>query len=327
MKSIFKILGILVTSCSLLYSCSDWTEIEAFTVEETNIKEQNPELYVKYLENLREYRKVDHQLVYAWFDNSVKQTYSRVHHLSDIPDSIDVVALMYPDKLVKFEANEIEYIRREKGMKVIYSVDYDKIKQAYNDMVENSSEESVIPGFRQFLTDSLSYSLSLANKYKYDGISVNYVGKSPVYMTDAEKKEYRENETCFMSIVNDWSERNPDMSMVFVGKPENIIENYYILDKCSTIFLKTEEAASANELSFIIADSYLPNYSLKYGAMGRIDNKNLKLQDFSQWANTYYSESGIKAIGIYNISPDYHTTGRSYNNVREAISILNPSIK
>ena len=142
MKSISKIIiGAAIAGGTVFSACSDWTESEAFKVNETNIEDQNPELYAEYLANLREYRNTDHKLVYAWFDNSVKQSYSRANHLTDIPDSIDVVSLMYPDKLVKSEAAEIEQIRGEKGMKVIFNIDFEAIKSTYDAMVEDATEE------------------------------------------------------------------------------------------------------------------------------------------------------------------------------------------
>lgn len=329
MKSISKIIiGAVIASGTVLTACSDWTESEAFKVNETNIQEQNPELYAKYLENLREYRKTNHKMIYAWFDNSVKQAYSRAHHLTDIPDSIDVVSLMYPDQLVKSEAAEIEQIRSEKGMKVIYNIDFEQIKAKYNEMKEEAPEEEPLSiEFRQFLTDSLAYSLSLANKYKYDGICIDYQGKLPVYMTEEEKKEYKENENNFIGMINDWKERNPEMMLVFHGKPENLLEGAFILDKCSTIFISSDEAVSGNELTYILSESYLPDYGERYGAMADAENKNLTLQSFAEWASMQHFDKDLMAVGVYNLATDYHASGYNYMNVRKMISILNPSVK
>lgn len=329
MKSILKsIIGISLTSGLLLTACSDWTDPEAFTVNETNIESQNPELYAKYLANLREYRNTDHQLVYAWFDNSEKRPFSRAHHLTDIPDSIDVVALMYPDNLIQSEMEEIENIRTQKGMKVIYSIDFDQIKASYNEIVDNAPEEEPIAvEFRQYLTEQTANLLSLAGKYNYDGICINYIGKSPILMTDTEKKEYMENENCFIGIVNDWLERNPEMSLSFQGQPENLYEGKFILDKCNVIFIASTEANSSGELTYLLSQSYLLEYATKYGATATVDNKKLSLQNFAQWAAAPQNGNELKAVGIYNLALDYYASGYNYQNVREAISILNPSVK
>lgn len=329
MNSISKLMvGAVWAVGALCTACSDWTDTEAFTVNETNIQEQNPDLYARYLANLREYRTTSHKWVYAWFDNSEKKPYSRAHHLTDIPDSIDVVSLMYPDKLVKSEMQEINQIRDEKGMKVIYDVDFDQLKTIYNNMVNEAPEnEPVAIEFRQFLTDTLAYSLSLANKYQYDGICIKYKGRLPIYMTEEEKKEYKENENNFINMVNDWKERNPEKMLLFLGNPENLYEGVFILDKCNTIFVSGETATSGSELSYILAQSYLLEYGQKYGAVADVKNTNLTMQAFGQWAVQQHFENQLDAVGVYNVASDYYSSGYNYKNVREMISILNPSVK
>ncbi len=189
MKKLHNLLSALFIISLTIASCDDWTEPESLTINKPTIEEQNPELYASYLAYLRKYRETEHQKVYAWFDNSVKERFSRAHYLTDIPDSIDVVGLIYPDRLTQNELNEIAEIRNKKGIKVIYSIDFDKIKEAYNEKRMNAPEEEPLSeSFRDFLTDSLSNALTLLRKYKYDGISLNYVGKSPLYMNSVEKK-------------------------------------------------------------------------------------------------------------------------------------------
>ena len=57
MKNKFKIATLLFFTTSFtLGACSDWTDIEGIDIKQPNIQEQNPELYTKYLENLRQYK-------------------------------------------------------------------------------------------------------------------------------------------------------------------------------------------------------------------------------------------------------------------------------
>ena len=72
-----------------------------------------------------EYKKSEHTLVYTWFDNSEKAPYSRAHHITDLPDSIDIVSLMYPDNLATWELEDMESVRENKATKVIYSIDFE----------------------------------------------------------------------------------------------------------------------------------------------------------------------------------------------------------
>ena len=55
-------------------------------------------------------------------------------------------------------------------------------------------------------------------------------------MDDAEKKEYMENENCFIGILEDWCSRNEGVELTFFGQPDNLLDKT-ILDRCPTILL------------------------------------------------------------------------------------------
>ena len=139
-----KILWLVFCSFSVIQfiGCSEWTEQESLTVKEPDIEEQNPELYAQYLENLKIYKNSNHKIVCTWFDNSVKTPVTRAHHLSAIPDSIDIVDMMYPDELYDWEISEMEAIRNDKGTKVIYTLSYPEIEALYNAAVAAELEEA-----------------------------------------------------------------------------------------------------------------------------------------------------------------------------------------
>lgn len=71
-----------------------------------------------------------------------------------------------------------------------------------------TEDEPVALDFLDFLTDSLEYSLSLVQKYNYDGICIGYAGKSRLHMRPNELNQYIENETAFINIMRDWKKRN-----------------------------------------------------------------------------------------------------------------------
>ena len=112
MKNKSKIVAALLFATNLAFvSCDDWTDVESIDIKQPNIEEQNPELYTKYLENLRQYKESEHKQVYAWFNNSEKSPFSLAHHLKSPPDSIDAVSLNYPDNLSDWEIKEISDIQ------------------------------------------------------------------------------------------------------------------------------------------------------------------------------------------------------------------------
>ena len=103
-------------------SCDDWTEVESLTVNQPNIAEQEPALYEKYLESIRNYRHVSHKVVIAQFDNLDNQG-GRRYHLTNLPDSIDIISLKQPEVLPDWMQKEMMTCRDRKGMKFVYEID------------------------------------------------------------------------------------------------------------------------------------------------------------------------------------------------------------
>lgn len=342
-NSIFRAILPVFLSIPLLVavSCSDWTETESIDLVEPNIENQNPELYAQYLANLREYKVSEHKSVNVWFDNSVKTPSSRAHHISSLPDSIDVVAHMYPDNLVDWEMKEMREIREKKAIKTIYSIDFEKIKAAYNAKLELAPEaEPIAVDFKDFCLDSLQYALSLVKKYNYDGICIGYTGKSMIHMESSEKKEYSENEKLFIGIVQDWCMRNVDKHIIFEGKPQNLIDKSILLN-CKLILASGKDATNEdlltynfllaavdgvpqNRLGMIVSATSLddPNKTIGYFGSGELAMKGL-----ASWAQSHYNGISVTGVGIYNVSTDYYDASRTYNYTREIISSINPSLK
>lgn len=318
-----------------LTSCEDWTDVDNLSVEYDNVEQQNPERYAQYLASLREYRKTDHTLVYAWYDNSVKVPVSRAHYLRDVPDSIDVVGLIHPDSLTQSEIDQMNALRTEKGMKVVYTVDFDGMKTDYTNIVEPADPDR---DFRSYLTDTLSYALSLLKKYPYDGICIGYTGKSTVLMDEAEKKEYMENENCFLGILEDWYSRNENVELMFLGRPDNLLDPS-ILASCSVVLLDGRTTTATSELTTLMTQGYLSDYADRYGMVvaGTPLAGTNKYAIFSDgtpatdavaaWANKPQLGSRIRAVGVYDFSGDYFNADNTYKNMRNMISTLNPSIK
>jgi len=326
---------------AFLASCSDWTDVENIGLDKADISKDDPQLYTQYLQNLRDYRNSDHTLVYVWFDNSQKTPFSRAHHITDLPDSVDIVGIIHPEDLSGWELEEMNKVRQDKGMKVIYTVDFESMKAAYNAKLELATEEEPIAqDFHAFLTDSLEYSLNLAGKYNYDGICIGYAGKSRLHMRPNELKEYTENERAFINIVTDWHTRNKDKIIVYEGKPQNLID-HSLLDDCLSILISGKDANSQNDLSYKLSLSVEETFpSDRYGMVvmatdlndpnqiaGYFADRTLAMEGLAEWAPAPHNGIKIKAVGIYNVSTDYFTQMQDYYYTRNLISSVNPSVK
>lgn len=342
------LLGFIAVAVSFA-SCSDWNEVESIDVVQPNIEQQNPALYAQYLEHLKAYKNSDHKLTYAWFDNSVKVPFNRAQHITEIPDSIDVVALMYPDQLVDRELEEMAKIRADKGTQIIYSIDYDAIKLIYDtraaeqpapEAAEEGAPSVEFPDFLTFLVDTIGHTLKLADQYQYDGLSIAYLGKSMLHLTEQERKEYIENQNVFIGMITAWAERHTNKLLVFEGHPQNLIDKT-ILSNCQTILIPMTSIKNEYQFTYnmtlaqvegVPTDRFgikvaVPSLNKEDTKTGYLADGSRALGAASQWIMSQHDGYIVKGLGIQNVNNDYYNPALVYKYTRNAITTLNPSIK
>ena len=337
--TIKHIIPCLVAALSLA-SCDDWTDVEALDVIDPTIENTNPELYAKYLAALRQYKQTEHKVTYAWFDNSVKNTYSRAHHVSDVPDSVDVISLMSPADIMDTELAEIKQVREQKGTRFIYDVDFDAIRADYNSYIEqfaaeNPDGEEEPVAFNDYLLEAISTQLSYCSRYEFDGICYRFTGKHTLHLTKDELNEYLAQAGIFAGYLMDWHRRNADKMLVFAGKPQNVLDKS-LFDECAMVFVSDGlEATNVDLFSYYLALAKSEGVPVeKLGMMASctsLDENDLKsgwfsdgsraLASLGDWAATH----GVAGIGIYNISSDYFNN--TYSLSRAAIQAISPAVK
>lgn len=322
-------------------ACDDWTDIEGLDINQQNPTESNPELYAQYLESLRTYKQNDHKVVYAWFNNSEKSPVSRGQHMSDLPDSLDVVSLLHPDELADFEMKEMEAIRTDKGTKVVYSISYETIKKTYEQMVKEQTalnESYVAPVFVTYLNESVANELIPATTYNYDGIIMGYKGAGTIYMTEAEKAVYQANQEAFLSAITTWQTANSSKMLVFEGNPQNLL-NKSILSSCKHIILNTSDMTTSGALSlaalmaltdgvpsdkFVVATK-TASLDTTDKKTGYFDNGERSVIESAYWVTQQESTYTKAGLGIYDIQNDYYNPSTTYQYAKEAINIMNPA--
>lgn len=325
-----------------LPSCSDWNDVEPLDVVNPNIEDQNPELYAKYLENLRQYKVSNHKITYAWFDNSEKVPFNRAQHIDNIPDSIDVVALLYPDQLVERELSEMDALRKNKNTTFIFTLNYEAIKLRYDNMQaeKEAGDDNESESFIHYLADTLQYTLKLVDKYNYDGISVAYNGKSTQHLTPEEKEEYIANESAFTDSIISWANKHKNKTLVFEGKPQNLV-NKTLLNSCKHIIIPCNDATNGSKVIYnllaanqegVPSDRFI--VTAQSASLDPTDSKTGYWSDNSrsvvstaQLVASSLSNISIAGLGIYNINNDYYNTYLVYQYTRNAIGIMNPSLK
>lgn len=333
MKNIF-IVASYFAAATCFSACDDWTEVENVTINTPGIEELNPEQYAKYLQNLVEYKNSDHKVVYAWFDNSEKTPFSRGQHISDAPDSLDVISMMYPAELAEFELTDMQKVRA-KGTKVVYTISFDKIRKEHADKVKEGTESGT---FDAYLSAELTKQVGYADAF--DGIIAEYKGTNPVYMSAEQKAEAKKLQDAFFGAISAWKSSNADKMLTFQGYPENLIEQS-VLSDCRHIILATDDVADDAQLSVVarlaMAASNVPTdrfvIAVSTVSMDIADKKtgyygaDRALKEAAYWATEMSGDYTRAGLAIYNVQNDYYNAGNAYQYVKEAINIMNPAPK
>ena len=138
-KSIFNVCLLTAFLLTATTSCDDWTEMEIHETDVNGAKEQNPEQYAVYTQNLRAYKATKHTVVYARLDNAPDKATSEKFFLRSLPDSIDIVSMRNADRLTDFDREDMAMVRADYGTRVLYYVDCtpgDKL----NDAIASAAE-------------------------------------------------------------------------------------------------------------------------------------------------------------------------------------------
>lgn len=165
MKAKYMIASLLLAvGVNLFVSCDSWTELENIKIQDpadNSSLDPKPE---EYWENLRAYKRSDHQLCFGWFgywEGDVNA--SGRSSLSSAPDSIDIFSVFgkYMFNLTPAQIEDMRYVQEVKGSKVVFTF----------------LMQDVGFGFPQSPEGVIQYAHALCDtvrKYGYDGIDLDY---------------------------------------------------------------------------------------------------------------------------------------------------------
>lgn len=143
----------LLMGSSVFFACED--DIEPRDVQ---IHIDDPEAYY---ENLRAYRNTEHYIAFGWFGNWSAAGSSMVTRLANVPDSMDIISIWGDYRCTPEMMADMEYVRRVKGMKVIFTIFAHEIPAEY---------EVTKEGIEQYASDLCD----TVAKYNYDGLDLDY---------------------------------------------------------------------------------------------------------------------------------------------------------
>lgn len=266
-------------------ACDDWTEPEHIDINYGTV--DKAENYPAYLESIRKYRESDHKQVYAWVNLNENGPKDQSDRLTALPDSIDVIVLSTPSKIHPTILADMNSVREQKGMKVIYQIDFDALKAEHTTLSENIAKERsdieleyaalieaaeteeekaalqeeldakletvVAPDFEDFILDNLTASLAYAKENKLDGAMFAFDGKATNHLTAAELAAYKAQQLVFLGAARDWHKRNPELSYDFLGIPQNVSDKE-LLNEFNMLFLRQGlSATNVNLYTYYLA--------------------------------------------------------------------------
>lgn len=303
--------GLLLMTFVLSASCSDWNEPESVNLDINSGKDQNPELWARYMQVLHTYKQSKHYMTYARFDNSIEKPVNEGSYLRSLPDSLDIVTLSSPNKISDYDLEDIALLQK-KSIRVLYLVDYAIQATTLTDVAA--------------LGIWLDKAVVTANELKLDGFAFTGI---PLYSgTDAELAAHKEKSQLIVSKLS--AAVGQDKLLVLEGNPAFIDDAD--LDKLNYIVLNTAGLTNVTDLKLqvagVLANGKLPKDKLLLAArMGdqMTDETSVKQDAVALMTDRVASLGPLGGLGIYAVGKDYYSPKMNYEITRTAIQLMNPS--
>lgn len=307
--SVLNMALLVLLTLALPTACSDWNDIEPVNIDPQHPKDQNPELWARYMESLRVYKQErPHYITYGSFNNGAEQSKNEGAYLRSLPDSLDIVTLANPENITSYDREDIPTLQ-EKSTRVLYLVDYAAKMTELTDATA--------------LGSWLDKAVATANELHLDGFAFNGL---PLYGgTDAEQAARKEAARLIVSKLS-----AVNKMLVFEGDPAFVNAND--LDKLDYVVMNTAGIESAVSLKIYVANvisTYaLPKEKLLLAAkMGTkiVDEENVKQDAVTDMIGRVVSLGPLGGLAIYALGDDYYQTSMNYQSCRTAIQKMNPS--
>lgn len=318
-------------------SCSDWTENEKIAVKDPVFGESDPELYARYVAELRAWKQSAHQRTIVWFDNSNKQPASRGGFFSDVPDSVDIVALKADGRLTASELEQVAALH-EKGTRVIGTFDCTALPAAGEEAEEGESGDAATR-----LSEALAARIADLEADALDGLTLRYEPTDVTFATDEERTAQLALDAVVAEALKGWRARHPEGLLLFEGTPQ-YFSDMEAVALCDFLVIRCLDATSVYDFGirarrmcgvaglptdrFVWLVSAVPPAATDTTGL-LLDASGASVRALGALAEWMLSEEefGKAGLGIMDVQYDYYNSAMIYRYTKEAIETLNPSPK
>lgn len=348
MKKIF--MPALLAAALLSGSCSDWTETESLDFSKPTAEQQNTPEYRSYLEAVRNYKQGEHKITMITIEGTSEAPDRQNQHLTAMPDSVDYICVANAVGLHPTVAGEISKVYTTKGTRTLCVVDYMTIEDAWKQLIAEK-EEAGIPDtstpddFAAYCREQTELQLSCCDAYGFAGVEVSYTGNTQSEIGTRGQKT-------FLDCVNAWRANHAD-KLVFV---RGYIQNFdyedattvALLEECDYVVVLCGSSASYSQMTMEIRRKTLgamkdkvptDRFVLEVAIPSIADPTQVGATapvaawwaidiDASKPEVEQKPDAFTKAgLAVANAQDDYFNGTMIYNNVRQAIAIMNPAPK
>ena len=325
MKIFTKISVLAFLSSALLCGCSDWTKPEHLDFHRQTPEQADPEAYAQYLEALRAYKQSEHNVMIVGMKGTGQYPNSQSQHIMAMPDSADYVIVKMGQTLHERIVAEIPEALQKKGTQTLLYIDYAEIATQWQNLEDQRSDAGLAPGTDEelvaFFTEKTEAQLARCNANGFGGIVVSFEG------TKVAGYAYN-SQNAYMTTVKAFHEANPDKVMFFRGGARNVIDQEF-LKEFKYILIVGGEEKKLNVLPGRILGSSAPKdrviFELTVPSADVPEQLGMNPIEAAAWLVTANHSGYVpKGLCVENAHDDYFHKEMAFNNVRTAISLMNP---
>lgn len=343
-----SILPLAVVAALCFSACSDAVEPESLDVKYPSFQEKDPELYAQYMQSLRDYKAAPHKVVFLTLENPADGALPtrRNEHLTSMPDSVDFISLTNPAVLHPMTVEEIGEVH-EKGTRTIYNIDFATFESDWTQLLKADptlTEEDALAYIAGRCEEMLGY----CDRWGFDGVTFSYAGRTLESMQEAELAVYTARQNAFLDPIRTWRQSHASHLFAFRGNAAYLVEeNRTILDDCDYLIVPTNQVKTYDDLSYTVLSAIsaagVPNDrivvtaqttrpdddKLLYGYLNMTDETGARLRSIrgcADWVMLPSASFDRVGLMIEDAQYDYYNLTFVYPAIREAITIMNPSL-